>query len=311
MIKLSSINLDALEKFDYGSFGTLYKKDDLIYKIYNPKIFVKKLWKEYDNPCYNARAYRFKKLIKRCEGLKKTDVIYDYIADEDGVKGVVLRYYDAKTLDKAFNLPLYKRIMISKEILDKDKELKRHLIYVDDYCGDNVLYTKDDKPQIIDLDDAKTHVCHIPNPLLTAYSNYSLGQTIGTFLGEYERYPTSFKAYLSLTRRKMLCSVTHAQIHGYIKSIEKKKDFLCIDKDSDLDKIKEVTSNHNFKLVYLMDSRGTGDDEFKVLLREIKQKDIKLYDFLYRGNIDQYDHIESINEAYMLKDKELVRVLKK
>ena len=311
MIKLSSINLDALKKFDSGSFGDLYKKNDIIYKIYKPKIFVKKFWKEYDNPCYNSRAYRYKKLINRCKSLKNTDVIYDYIMDEDGVKGVVLRYFDGKTLDKIFDLPLYKRIMISREILDKDKELKRHLIYVDDYCNENVLYTRDDEPQIIDIDDAKTHVCHLPNPLLTAYSNYSLGQTIATLLGEYERYPTSLKAEFSVTRKKMFCSVTHAQIHSYINAIEKKKDFLYIDKDTDVDRIKEVTSSHNFKLVYLMDEKGTTDEDFAVLVKDIKKKDIILYDFLYRGNIDKYDHIETINEAYTIKNKDLVRVYKK
>ena len=311
MIKLSSINLDALEKLDGGSFGTLYKKNDIIYKIYNPKIFVKKLWKEFDNPCYNARAYRYKKLLRRCEGLKKTDVVYDYIADEYGVKGVVLRYFDGKTLDKIFELPLNKRIMISKEILDKDKELKRHLIYVDDYKEENILYTKDGEPQIIDIDDAKTHVCHVPNPLLTIYSNYSLGQTIASLLGEFERYPTSLKAELSVTRKKMFCSVTHAQIHSYINSIEKKKDILYIDKDTDVDRIKEVNSNYDFKLVYLMDSRGTSDEDFAVLVKDIKKKDLILYDFLYRKDIDNYDHIESINEAFTIKDKDLVRVYKK
>ena len=113
MIKLSSINLDALEKFDSGTYGTLYKKNDILYKIYNPKIFVKKYWKEYDNPCYNSRSYRYKKLLRRCKNLKMTDVVYDYIKGDFGVSGVVLRCFDGKTIDKVYDLPLYKRISIS------------------------------------------------------------------------------------------------------------------------------------------------------------------------------------------------------
>jgi hypothetical protein len=311
MIKLSNINIDALEKFDSGDFGTLYKNKDVLYKIYNPEIFVKKLWKTFDNPCYNARPYKYKRLVKRCSKLKNTDIIYDYIADEDGVKGVALRRYRAKSLDKVFNLPLYKRVTISRQLLAKDKELKRHLIYVDDYKVDNVLYTYEDEVQIADLDDVKTHVCHIPNPLLNAYSNYNLAMTIMTFLGELKRYPTPLRAEMSLDRKRLILPVTHAQIHSYINAIEKKKDFLYIDSKSDINRIKEVLSTHDFKLVYLLDSESTSDEIFKSIVRDNKRKEIKLYDFLYRGNLDKHDHIESINEGYAFKDKDLVRVYKK
>ena len=78
-----------------------------------------------------------------------------------------------------------------------------------------------------------------------------------------------------------------------------------------MDRIKEVNSNYDFKLVYLMDSRGTSDEDFAVLVKDIKKKDLILYDFLYRKDIDNYDHIESINEAFTIKDKDLVRVYKK
>ena len=164
---MSALEANLGEKIGYGGFGTIYRErgnEDTCWKIYSNYV-VDLLKMEIPNPTLDLPKSRFIRLIRKSRKLKYSDGIYDLLYVNGHIVGVTMPFYEGRVLSDVFlNLPLNTKIGIAKQLVRNSKELSDNFIYLTDYklnnfilCGDTV--------KIIDVDDCRTHVGILPNPI--------------------------------------------------------------------------------------------------------------------------------------------------
>ena len=313
MINITSMDLEKLTKINSGTFGTIYKNNDenTIYKIYRLKVPQDYTKIEMDNPTLKLSKARYNRLIRRSKKLKYSDGIIDTVNVNGRFQGVIEVPREDETLYDKQDLPLSKRIDLSRKMVRNAKELTSHLIYPDDYKLNNIIYS-DDELYFIDLDDRRTHVSIYPSLFFRALSIDSLACTIVNFIEQGQRYVCeSLKVNRKLERKDYFLYITYHQINKYLDAISKPKDILFIKEDDDMSTIKELQDKHDFKVIRVFnDICTTPEKELEVLL-DYDDNYIKLYDFVHNQKMDDYKNIDTVNEEYVLENKILKRVYKR
>ena len=301
MITLNSEDIKQLERINGGTLGTVYKKDNnTAYKIYHEIVYNDK-GLPITNPNINAIRLHYKLLLERAKKIKQSGLIKDLIYVDGSFRGVVIPYYNGDILCRC-KLSLKRKIDISRQLIVKSKELNNHLIYPTDYKTNNILL-EGDNPQLIDLDDIRTHAFIYPSPLFRSFSIRSLGDTIQDFLGQYEYYTPDRELLGLLTRQKSFYPFTYQRIIDYLDEKEKDKIIIFIDKNTDIERLKDYTSTYQYKIVYLLDL----EEKTPILLDKLKEYNIPIYDILLSSTLNSYPDKEMIKEGYYYgKDYKLV-----
>lgn len=308
MIKIDRSELKDLEYIGSGTFGTVYKKDDkTAYKIYH--ITVKDSIRGIGvyNPCFTLSKVHYSALLSRSKKLKYSGGIKDFIYVDGMFGGVKIPYYEGTTLDKLLDKPLKLKIELSNQIIRNCKELTGKLIYPTDYKLNNIVLCNDEI-KLIDLDDKRTQVSLTPNPIIRSYSINALGETIQTLLKMYNHHPIPLKVAKKITRNKSFYSFRYNKIEEYLNNMKKEKNIIFINKESDIQKLKELINNNDFKIVYIINDKCLEEEPYLELINKFKLNNIELYDFITTKKIEDYSSIENINESYLLSSKELKKV---
>ncbi len=309
MIYLNSrSDLNKLEYIASGTFGSVYKVDDkTAYKIYHPVIGDKYSGIAVHNPCLSFPKFHYKTLLSRCKKLKYTEGIQDFIYIDGAFGGIKIPYYEGKTLNKVLNEPLSIKIELSKQIIRNCKELTKNLIYSTDYKLNNIILSNNEI-KLLDLDDKRTHASITPNIILKTISINVLGETIQSFFNINNHHPVSLKVKKNLERNKHFYSINYSKIEKYINDMEKEKNIIFINDESNVEKINELINNNDLKVVYVLNNKYTEENELLKIINELKINNIKLFDFTTKEKIEDYSSIESVKESYLLSNKELKKV---
>ncbi len=303
MVSLSRSDLRSLEYISSGTFGSIYKKDDnTAYKIYHDKIKTQ-YYQLVDNPAledHNRPHYYL--LLQRRDSIKQSGLIKDKIYMDGFFGGVAIPYYDGPELSET-DLIIKDRIRVSRRIIDKMKELNRHLIYPTDLKTNNILLVNGE-PKLIDLDDVRTHAFIYPSPLFYTFSKNATARTVRAII-EKGHHALTDNAYDQIERTKHKKATSYNSIEEYLREKEKEKTIIYIDKNTDIDRLKDNTSSYRESLVYVLDN----DEKYTEdkILERLKVYQIPLYDFVEIDKQNKYREIESINEEFEYKGKSLVK----
>ncbi len=303
MVSLSRSDLRSLEYISSGTFGSIYKKDDnTAYKIYHDKIKTQ-YYQLVDNPAledHNRPHYYL--LLQRRDSIKQSGLIKDKIYMDGFFGGVAIPYYDGPELSET-DLIIKDRIRVSRRIIDKMKELNRHLIYPTDLKTNNILLVNGE-PKLIDLDDVRTHAFIYPSPLFYTFSKNATARTVRAII-EKGHHALTDNAYDQIERTKHKKATSYNSIEEYLREKEKEKTIIYIDKNTDIDTLKDNTSSYRERLVYVLDN----DEKYTEdkILERLKVYQIPLYDFVELDKQNKYREIESIKEEFEYRGKSLVK----
>lgn len=309
MINICEDDLKDLEKIGHGTFGCVYKKnDEIAYKIYYKNI------KNYsgfcvNNPCLTLPKWHFYLLKSRLSKTKNIEGIKDLIYVNGSFGGVSIPYYEGITLNNIMNYPLKLKIELSKQIVTNSKELTKKLIYKTDHKLNNMILSNNEV-KFIDLDDVENHTFFVPDLLFKYESINGIGETIQTFLNMYDHFFIPINISKELLREKSFYSSNYNKIDNYITNIEKEKNIIFINDETDISKLKELINNNNFNVVYVIEKKQDSNYYLQII-NKLKEENIQLFDFLNIDNINNYSSIENVNESYLLSKKELVIIPQK
>ena len=311
MIKVNSVDLDNLIKLGTGKCATVYKKDeDTAYKIYHLMVAEDNDTKETMNPMLFKSPLHFKSLINRNKKLKHTDTINDIIYVDGLFRGVCLNCFKGMNGINLLNAPFELKINISEQLIRNAKELIDNNIYHLDFKLKNLIVSNG-IAHIVDLDDKHTFVCYLPSLLLRSLSISSLAECIhDIFQDKYHlNVPTTVSH--KLERTLPISCHTFKTLNNYLDGKRKPKNILFIDSNSDIDTIKQIKEDFDFKPVYIYEDVLVEKRPLLDLIDSYNKEDINLYDITKEKFLDDYPNTEYINESYYLKEKKLFRTYKK
>lgn len=129
---------------------------------------------------------------------------------------------------------------------------------------------------IVDLDDKHTFVCYLPSLLLRSLSISSLAECIhDIFQDKYHlNVPTTVSH--KLERTLPISCHTSKTLNNYLDGKRKPKNILFIDSNSDIDTIKQIKEDFDFKPVYINESYYLKEKNY---LEHIKNKEDNLLYF--------------------------------
>ena len=300
MIYLSSEQIESLHYLGKGTFGKVYKIDDhTAYKIYHDKIMTSIKELTY-NPALTACKRHFTLLMQRRDKVKESGLIKDLIYVDNKFKGVVIPYYDGEELAEA-KLSYKDKIKVSRELVQKLRELHRNLVYPTDIKSNNIILVRD-HIELIDLDDVRTHALIYPSPLFSSISRKALAITIYKLM-EREHYPVKHEVFKRLSKIKPQQPYTYENIEGYIDAKEKDRTVIFIDRNTDIERLKDNTSTYRESLVYVLDKDEQYHEER--IINRLRIYQIPLYDFTIQEQRDRYIDIEPVREAYTYQGNEM------
>ena len=252
------------------------------------------------NPALSISKRRIKRIIARSKKVKNTDLASDFVVLDVFFHGYVLPYYDGKTLDKVKNLTYAEKKKISLDLVDNDQELKDNHVYSTDYHTNNIIVV-DGKVKIIDLDDPLTHYTILPNLALSKLSMGRLNETIRDF---YDEFDTTLYGCYTLDRLQRVrpgYSNNSRWIDNYLQEKEKIMDYLIVDRDTDIDLLKELLRNHRFRVLYSL--QDINYDETVRVVEYFKDNDVELFDFILEEKEDNYfSNFPVRNKIFVKKD---------
>ena len=310
MIKIDSDYLDNYKCIGAGKFGKIYKIDDnTAYKIYYSKVVDNYTGIELINPALVCNRTHYKLLLSKSKNLNHSGGINDFIYVDGKFGGVSIPYHKGLELINELDRPLKLKIDLSKKIVRNCKELTDNFIYPTDFRLKNIILNNDN-PQIIDLDDTRTKVRLIKDPILEAFCINIIGESIQYYLGLYKHHGVPFTVKKNIKRDNAFNCIHYEKIIDYINNLEKEKNIVFINKESDLDILKELVFNNSFEAVYILENEKN-KKEYIHTVKKLKAENIMLYDFVNQRIMDNYPNLEMINESYLLDNKELKKVFKK
>lgn len=309
------VNFDYKETKDMdflgrGLFAKVYKKDDeTAYKVYDD--FIKTKYNgSIKNPDLNINMLHYNLLLKRRDKIKGTDLLRDLIYINGKKHGVVIKPYSGPRLFDCNDLTLEKKGELSKVLIDKTKELHRHLIYPCDLKVHNIML-QDGDIKIIDLDDEHTHAFLYPSPICYYFSMKSLCAATVDFLGRVGHYYLEDDIHYLLNRDKDYVSLTYKGIERHIdKRVNTERTIIFIDDDTDLDRLKDNSSSYTCDLVYIVPPK-TRQEALPEIIKKLKVYNLPLYDFIELDKIPKYREVENIREAHIYRDNGYSLVYKK
>lgn len=305
MYKILSSEINKLEKIGSGNFGTAYRKDDMILKVYHE--YVKAYNESFcatemvRNPdlIYNPIKYEY--LKHKNYKLEYTDLISDILFVDGKFKGIVMPYYNGETFKEHLYDDFNRKVAMSRQLILNAKELTNNYIYPLDYKSSNIMMYNN-KIQIIDLDDAKTKVL---NPIYKKESIETLDTAIKCFIGDidYNLYINARKKEVRkyLLKKENLVNTSYKEIEDYLARIIIKNNYIFINEDTDYI---ELLRNPNYRVILLYKNNKMIYEKIKKLL----SLNIKLYDIVPESSLKDYLSSISYEELLEVKEKELRKV---
>lgn len=298
--------LEHLERLGSGTFGAVYKKDSkYALKVYFPEIKDEQ-WNLYYNPSLKLPKRRYKELIRRSKYLKYTGGVLDMLYVDGEFSGVVVPFYEGKTLSKMIDAPLEDKLPLAKQLVRNSKELSRHFIYPTDYKLNNMI-NHNGNIELIDLDDVRTHVCYKPSIIFRSISLGALNETIQTFFKEYIHLYFPKNIEKKLGRAPANFTIKYKTIEGYINKKMIPRDFLVINKDTDFEEVSKLTKDKDYAITYIIDKPTDDYREYELLLYELEDFGINLYDITTQDRFDCYNECEMINSISYIENHQLIK----
>lgn len=303
MINISSDEIKKMERIGSGNFGSVYLKDDKVYKIYHDKIKAISVTfntrEIINNPTLKTKPIKYEYLKYINSKLKYTDLIDDVLYVDGSFGGVVMPYYDGDTFEKYKNDPIEKKVSMARQLLLNAKELTDNLIYPLDYKSNNIMLYEN-KIQIIDLDDVKTKVL---NPIYKTESIKILDDAIKYFLGDINYNYQNMKDLIEKEINKT--NKTYLAIENYLSEIIKTHNYILIDEEADFKKYIDLLRKSNYRVVYIYDNVCNYNN-----LEKLLSLGIHIYYILPKRYIDDYLSSIAYDELLTVKEKEIVKIKK-
>ncbi len=303
MINISSDEIKKMERIGSGNFGSVYLKDDKVYKIYHDKIKAISVTfntrEIINNPTLKTKPIKYEYLKYINSKLKYTDLIDDVLYVDGSFGGVVMPYYDGDTFEKYKNDPIEKKVSMARQLLLNAKELTDNLIYPLDYKSNNIMLYEN-KIQIIDLDDVKTKVL---NPIYKTESIKILDDAIKYFLGDINYNYQNMKDLIEKEINKT--NKTYLAIENYLSEIIKTHNYILIDEEADFKKYIDLLRKSNYRVVYIYDNVCNYNN-----LEKLLSLGIRIYYILPKRYIDDYLSSIAYDELLTVKEKEIVKIKK-
>ena len=302
MLNITSSELKDLETIGYGTFGRVYKKGDLAYKIYHETI-VSDIGRLYVNPSIIYRKRKLNKLMSLDKKLKYTDLIKDVIFVDGKFKGVVIPYYNGccinKLLDTNFNL----KIQIAKQLIRNSKELTDNNIYSLDY---KLNMYENGNVKIIDLDDIRTKVYNISSPIHKIEAIHGLDESIKVFFKEYKINNLNKESKSKLIKPKLKNNKTYEEILNYILEKEQTIKLYLLDIDNlTEEEINNIKNYNNYKVIIICHSILEHENEYyERIINYLNNKGIQIYDFIEMKEIEDY---KNNNNVIDIKGRVLIK----
>lgn len=303
MINVSINEINKMEQIGSGTFGSVYLKDDKVYKVYHDKIKAESTIFDtkviIDNPTFKTKKIKYEYLKHINHKLKYTDLIDDALYIDGKFSGVVMPYYDGDIFEKHKNDSIENKVAMTRQLLLNARELTDNFIYPLDYKSTNImLYGK--KIQIIDLDDVKTKVI---NPIYKKKSIEILDDAIKYFLGDLEYNHQNLNSLIS----KSLNEKNHSylDIENYLSEIIKPHKYIFIDENVDLEKYLQLLRNSSYRIIYIYDNMCNYQILMKFLLLNIS-----IYYALPKQYISDYLSSIAYDELLTVKEQQIVKVKK-
>lgn len=287
MISVRKEELDQYEQLGSGKYGIVYQiNDEIAYKIYRETIMGRDGFPMI-NPVLCSSKDRIKRLLKRSKELEYTDLIQDIIIIDGHFGGVCIPYYPGCPFEtlRYSNYELKKEI--SRQLIRNNQELKDHLIYPMDYHPGNIMVVND-TAKIIDLDDALTRICRIPNPFFQRTSQRRLNETIQDVFGEFDISLYNKRLIKELKRKRSSYSTSNNWFEQFIEEKEQIKDYLLIHENSNLEEIKELLRNHSFRVIYVLNEKIEDMDKLSKIIDFFQREGISLFDIVLKEKIEHY-----------------------
>jgi len=300
MVNISSNELNELTKMGSGNFGTIYKSDDKVLKIYNEYIKTD-THENIKNPMLRYKLIsinRLNKLINLKDKIKNTDLIEDLLYIDNKFNGVIMPYYEGKLFLELINKPIDEKIELCKKLVTNAKELTDNKIYPLDYKLINVFYTNNNEVKLIDLDDIFTKVYNLNNIYYKKESITILDETIKTFLKEYNYYSQKINKILNNKTYGINSSYETINHYLYLKSI--KNNLLFIDENHNYGNIP------GFKTIY---TYKTYDEEYIIKsINNLKEKGITINDIVKYDLINEYINNNSNEICLKSENKRILKI---
>ena len=303
-MNISKEELDNLEKIGSGNFGTIYRYDNQILKVYNDLVKCN----GYDlvrNPMLKHKNSTIKKcnrLINRGKRIQNTDLITDILFLDNIFSGVVMPYYDGQLFLELRKKPLSERIEPAKKLVINANELTNNRIYPLDYKLINIILV-DKEAKIIDLDDVLTKVLLFKSSYYNKESIYGLDETIKSFFNELSVRDYSDDFYSHITRKKEPWNGSYKEINDYInrKSIENRLLFTDGQIDNEKDRLIDDS-----RIILVYDKYN--HDELISIINKLRARGIFVYDLVSKNNINKYINDNCTSECLGLEQNKVLRL---
>ena len=305
MINLTKNEIENLEFIGAGNFGSVYRKDNIAYKIYKDKVTTS--YGEYTkNPSLKYKSMRLNRLIKKGYNIQHTNLIKDVIFVDGIFKGVTYPYCDGSTLDTIILYPMKKKIDIAKQLVKNASELTDNHIYPTDYKLKNIVL-QDEQVRIIDLDDYFTKVHLIPNYIHKRKSITTLDKTIKTYFYEYRHYSVHPEIRNKVERCFPIQNKTYKDINSYIDEKSIPFNYIFVDDNSNVCIIKDILKNKQYRVIYVYDKNKTDAKRVLNAIKNYNSNGIIIYDIIEAHEVNRYITCITYDDCIETKDTQLVK----
>ncbi len=295
MISISREDVINYELIRSGGFGSVYKVDNLAYKIYHPKIH-NVMGIVRDNPVLTLSTGRFERLQSRSKDLLYTKSIQDYIYIDGHFGGVVLPFFEGSLLREYKHASFQLKRNFSNQLIRNHQELQRNLIFPYDYKLNNVI-VNDNEIKIIDLDDVLTSIPIYPTFYHYMKSNYSLSKCmIQLFQDNWNSASYQFREYLQNTKIKPTYSVD--DLKHQLEKKEEEHNFCLLNSTS-----KNIPIHPTYHYLFSYDENDSKEAIYQII-DKLYQKGIILFDILTEEKKE--DYFEQFHTNICIDDKENV-----
>lgn len=304
MINISKSDINKLELIGHGGFGDVYKKGNLIYKLYRKEVptgyctYVK-------NPSLKYHPFKLRRLMNLDKKIMYSDLIKDVIFVDGKFGGVVNKYYDGLTLTFA-NLSFDEKIRLSYSLLKSVRELVSNNIYPLDLKLDNIMAVSG-QAKLIDLDDYYTKLSFFQNPIFEKKCFSMLNTTIKAFLNEYNTF-YNWDLYEHIEKGVSTYNCSFEGITSYLKDKSIKYSYVILSDESDIYSHIKLFRNSKYRILYAKRSYLSYNDLVDYI-HKLNDMNIYIYDVVLKRKIDVFFENISYDEVFEVKGDSLVRKL--
>ncbi len=294
MINISSEKLKSLKEIGVGNFGTVYRDNDVVYKIYHDEVKTN-VHRMVKNPVLKHRNMTINKINRL---IRINNIIKDIVYVDGVFYGIMMDYLDGKLFYDIRREPLQDKIDYAYKLVKNARKLTDNNIYPLDYRLTNIMISNGDV-KILDLDDVLTKVRLFKSKYLKRESIIALDETIRCFFRDGYHTTLSFDIADKIDRKNYKYSYSYDDIKDYIDYKNKKNLYIFID-----DECNEFIDDGRVILTF----ENRDKDYIVECINKLNEKGIDVYDVIYKREIDDYIDDVSYSECYMSKDKRLVRI---